>query len=105
MYFAFIFLRMYQDYFFQRGFESVRAQFLLGNISLIKRKVVLVVIYLFNCDSSKSTFFVLNVAFHAHFTTVFIKKIGIPVLWQQYKDYKNIFLFLLYFDMYFFIKR
>ena len=27
------FLRMYHDYFFQRGFESVRAKFLSGNIS------------------------------------------------------------------------
>ena len=35
MYFVFIFFRMFQDCFFRRGFESVRAQFLSGNISLI----------------------------------------------------------------------
>ena len=29
------FFRMFQDYFFRRGFESVRAQFLSGNVSLV----------------------------------------------------------------------
>ena len=43
------FLRIHHDYFFQRVFESVRAQFLSGNIS------GLLVIYLFNYNSSKST--------------------------------------------------
>ena len=42
-------LRIHHDYFFQRVFESVRAQFLSGNIS------GLLVIYLFNYNSSKST--------------------------------------------------
>ena len=46
------------DYFFRRGFETVRAKFLSGNIS-----GVLLVIYLFNYSSSRSTFFMLNVAF------------------------------------------
>ena len=44
------FLRIHHDYFFQRVFESVRVQFLSGNIS------GLLVIYLFNYNSSKSTF-------------------------------------------------
>ena len=44
------FLRIHHGCFFQRVFESVRAQFLSGNIS------GLLVIYLFNCNSSKSTF-------------------------------------------------
>ena len=42
------FLRIHHDYVFQRVFESVRAQFLSGNIS------GLLVIYLFNYNSSKS---------------------------------------------------
>ena len=42
------FLRTHHDYFFQKGFESVQAKFLLGNIS---KNVVLLVIYLFNYDS------------------------------------------------------
>ena len=43
------FLRIHHDYFFQRVFESVRAQFLSGN------KSRLLVIYLFNYNSSEST--------------------------------------------------
>ena len=43
------FLRIHHDCFFQKVFESVRAQFLSGNIS------GLLVIYLFNYNSSKST--------------------------------------------------
>ena len=43
------FLRIHHDYFFQRVFESVWAHILSGNIS------GLLVIYLFNCNSSKST--------------------------------------------------
>ena len=43
------FLRIHHHYFFQRVFESVLAQFLSGNIS------GLLVIYLFNYNSSRST--------------------------------------------------
>ena len=38
-----------------------------------KRKVVLLVMYLFNYDSSKSTFFMLNMAFNVLLVTDFIK--------------------------------
>ena len=38
-----------------------------------KQKVVLLVIYLFNYDSSKSTSFMLNVAFDFVLSTVFVK--------------------------------
>ena len=38
-----------------------------------KQKVVLLVIYLFNYDSSKSTSFMLNVAFDFVLSTVIIK--------------------------------
>ena len=52
--FSFHFLRIQHDYFFRKVFESVWPQFLSGNI------MALLVIYLFNDDSSKSTFSVLN---------------------------------------------
>ena len=74
MYFAFIFPRVHHDYFFRRAFEKVQAQFLSGNFfPPDERKVVLLVIYLFNYDSSKSIFFMLNMAFDALLSTVFIK--------------------------------
>ena len=38
-----------------------------------KEKVVLLVIYLFNYDPSKSTFFMLNMAFDVVLSAVFIK--------------------------------
>ena len=68
--FCFHFLRMHHDYFFRKGFENVQTQFLSRNI----RKAVLLVIYLFNYDSSKSTFFMLNMAFDVLSSTVFVKK-------------------------------
>ena len=52
------FLRIHHDYFFRRGFESVRAQFLSVNI---------LVIYLFNYD----VVFMLNVAFDVILSAVF----------------------------------
>ena len=60
------FLRVHHDYFFQRVFESVRAQFLPGNISR------LLVIYLFNYSSSKSTFSILKMQLDVFLSTVFI---------------------------------
>ena len=41
------------------------------------QKVVLLVIYLFNCDSSKWTSFILNVEFDFVFSTIFVESIGI----------------------------
>ena len=58
--FSHIFLRTHHNCSFWRGYESVRAQFLSGNIS---ENVVLLVIYLFNWYSSKTTFFMLNMHF------------------------------------------
>ena len=66
------FLRTNHDNFFGRGLESVRAQFLSGNIN-IKQKGALLVIYLSNYDSSKSTSFMLNVEFEVVLKTVFAK--------------------------------
>ena len=50
-------LRTDHDYFFRRGFDSVRAK---KTFRKYKQKVVLLVIYLFNYDSSKSTSFMLK---------------------------------------------
>ena len=60
------FLRTHHNYFFQRGFETVRAKFLLGNHShrKYKQNLVLLVIYLFDYNSSKSTSFMMSVAFN-----------------------------------------
>ena len=48
------FLRTHHNYFFRKGFESVQAQFFFRKYM---QKVVLLLIYMFNYDSSKSTFF------------------------------------------------
>ena len=61
---------------------------------------MLLVIYLLNHDSSKSTFFMFNIAFDVLLITIFVKSIGV-LRFLQHKDYKNI---LLCFDIYFFIK-
>ena len=45
------------NYFSRRGFASLRVQLFFWKC---KRKVVLLLIYLFNYDSSKSIFFMLN---------------------------------------------
>ena len=61
------FLRIHHDYSFPRVFESVRAQFLSGNIS------GLLVIHLFSYDSSKPTFSMLKMQLDVFLNTVFIK--------------------------------
>ena len=50
------FSKKHHDYFFRRVFESVRAQFVSGNVS------GLLVIYMLNYDSSMSTFSILDVS-------------------------------------------
>ena len=60
------FLRMDQDYFFRRGFESVQVQFLSAESSITFDSPV-------NCDSSKSTIFVLNMAFDVLLSADFVK--------------------------------
>ena len=110
------FLRIQHDYFFQRGFESVRAEFLFRKYirkAVLFKKVYyqkgggvlskrcsqrpwhecfpanfakflrtpfltedlrgLLLIYLFNYDSSKITFVMLNMAFDVLLSKVFIK--------------------------------
>ena len=67
--------------------------------NFFQRKVALLMIYLFNNDSSKSTIFMLNMAFDVLLSAVFVKysKLGTFVS-------RNVKLFALCFDMYFFIK-
>ena len=62
-------------------------------------KVVLLVIDLFNHDSSKSAIFMLNMAFDVLMSAVFVK-------YSELESFVscNIKLFALCFDMYFFIK-
>ena len=80
------FLRIHHDYFFQRVFESVRAQFLSGNIS------GLLVIYLFNYNSSKSTFSMSKMQLDVFLSTVFIKLIKNHSFLAM-QNYKNILFF------------
>ena len=87
-------LRMYHDYFFQKGFESVRVEFLSAE------SIVLLVIYLFNHDSSKSTIFMLNMAFDVLLSAVFVK-------YSKLESFVscNVKLFALCFNMYFFLLK
>ena len=67
--------------------------------NFFQRKVVSLVIYLFNHDSSKSTIFMLNMALDVLLSAVFVK-------YSKLESFVscNIKLFALCFDMYFFIK-
>ena len=68
-----------------------------------KQKVVLLVIYLFHYDSSKSTFFMLNMAFDVVLSTVLTNKLQ----FLKRKDCKNILLFAqpVCFDLHLFNKK
>ena len=57
------FFRMHHDYFFGRVCEY----------NFFQRKVLLLVIYLFNHDSSKPTIFMLNISFDVLLSAVFVK--------------------------------
>ena len=61
---------------------------------LLQRKVALLVIYLFNHDSSQSTIFMLDMAFDVLLSAVFVNYFSC-----------NIKLFALCFDMYFFFLK
>ena len=71
--FCLYFLRMHDDYFFQRGFASVRA-YLFKEVEAKSSVTCKMVIYLLNYDWSKSTFFMLNMTFD---TALSNKQIGI----------------------------
>ena len=83
MYFTFIF----------SGYIKMKVR----KYNFFQRKVVLLVIYLFNHDSSKSTIFMLNLAFDVLLSAGFVKS-------SKSKSFVscNIKLFALCFDMYFF---
>ena len=59
-----------------------------------KQKAMSLVIYLFNYGSSKSTFFMLNMAFDVILSTIFVKIVGI-LRFLPYKEYKKILLLAL----------
>ena len=92
MYFTFIFSGCITITSSEEGLKVCEYNF-------FQRKVVLLVIYLFNHDSSKSTIFMLNMAFDVLLNTVFVK-------YSELESFVscNIKLFALCFDMYFFIK-
>ena len=69
MYFAFIFSE-YIKITFPKGLWKFESTIFFWKC---KRNVVWLVIYLFNYDSSKSTLFMLNMAFDVLLSTVFIK--------------------------------
>ena len=66
MSFTFIFSGCIMITFSEEGLKVYQYNF-------FQRKVVLLVIYLFNHDSSKSTIFVLNMAFDVLLSAVFVK--------------------------------
>ena len=86
------FLRTHHDNFFQRGLK-------VCEYNLFQRKIVLLVIYLFHHDSSKSTIFMLNMAFDVLLNAVFVTYSKLESFFSC-----NIKLFALCLDMYFFIK-
>ena len=90
MYFAFIFSKCITITSSGEGLNVCEYNF-------FQRKVVLLVIYLFNHDSSKSTTFMLNMAFDVLLSAVFVK-------YSKLESFVscNIKLFALCFDMYFF---
>ena len=66
MYFAFIFS---EDITITSSEEALK----VCDHNFFQRKAVLLVIYLFNHDSSTSTIFLLDMAFDVHLNTVFVK--------------------------------
>ena len=86
------FLRMHHDYFFGRGFDSVRVQLLSVESSITCNLPV-------QSRFMKSTIFMLNMAFDVLLSAVFVK-------YSKLESFVscNIKLFALCFDMYFFIK-
>ena len=92
MYFTFIFSGCITITSSEEGLKVCEYNF-------FQRKVVLLVIYLFNHDSSKSTIFMLNMAFDVLLGAVFVK-------YRKLESFVscNVKLFALCFNMYFFIK-
>ena len=60
-----------------------------GRLLKYKQKAMSLVLYLFNYGSSKSTFFMLNMAFDVILSTIFVKIVGI-LRFLPYKEYKKI---------------
>ena len=93
MYFTFIFSGCISITSSEEGLKVCEHNF-------YQRKVVLLVIYLFNNDSSESTIFMLNMAFDALLSEVFVKYSKLVSFVSC-----NVKLFALCFDMYFFLLK
>ena len=93
MYFTFIFSGCITITSSEEGLKVCEYNF-------FQRKVVLLVIYLFNHDSSKSTIFMLNMAFDVLLSAVFVK-------YSKLESFVscNIMLFALCLHMYFFYQK
>ena len=94
MYFTFIFSKCITITSSQEGLKVYQCNF-------FQQKVVLLVIYLFNHDSSKSTIFMLDMAFDVLLSAVFVKYSKLESFVSCNVSCK---LFVLRFHMYFFIK-
>ena len=92
MYFTFIFSGCVTITSSEEGLKVCEYNF-------FQRKVVLLVIYLFNHDSSKPTIFMFIMAFDVLLSAVFVKYSKLGTFFSR-----NVKLFALCFDMYFFIK-
>ena len=92
MYFAFIFSECIT-------ITSSEETLKVCEYNFFQRKVILLVIYLFNHDSPKPTIFMLNMTFDVFLSAVFVKYGKL----ESFVSF-NIKIFTLCFDMYFFIK-
>ena len=92
MYFAFIFSECITV-------TSSEEDLKVCEYNFFQRKVILLVIYLFSRDSSKSTIF-MNMAFYVFLSAVFVK-------YSKLESFVscNIKVFALYFDMYLFLLK
>ena len=93
MYFAFIFSECITITSSEEGLKVCEYNF-------FRQKVILLVIYLFNRDSLKSTILMLNMAFDVLLSAAFVK-------YSKLESFVscNIKLFALCFDMYFFLLK
>ena len=99
MYFAFIFSECITITSSQGCYCSSEETLKMCEHNFFQRKVVLLLIYLFNHDSSKSTLFMLNMAFHVLLSAVCVISSKVESFVSC-----NIKLFALCFDMYFLLK-
>ena len=96
MYFYGHILRIHYDYFFRRVLESVQTQFISGNINGF------LVIYRFPYNPQLSPYWICSWTFS--WVQFLSNKLEL-VHFLPCKDYKNVLLFALFFNMYFYKKK